>query len=253
MEGRDLTAPADDRLSFGRYLQAYRIEKGIRLERVAEETRIGLGTLEAIEQEDFARLPPDVFLIGFMRAFAGSVGADGEEAVQRYRSLRATALRTEQADREPEKIRAGLGGKLILCLALWGALVVLTLFGFARLKPHASEAAVRSETAPLAGALVVAGESSGPPPPPVEETGDKPPAAAFVLLVRAREDSWIKAVIDQGNPWEKTLKAGDELRVEAHADFNLLIGNAGGVRLILNDKPVPVPGKRGEVVNIHLP
>ena len=39
---------------FGRYLQAVRLEKGITLEKVSEETRIGLGTLKAIEQEALA-------------------------------------------------------------------------------------------------------------------------------------------------------------------------------------------------------
>ncbi|MBS1239180.1 MAG: Helix-turn-helix domain [Deltaproteobacteria bacterium] len=58
-------AGADDdsaQASFGRYLQAIRIERDIRLEQVAEETRIATATLDAIEDEDFNRLPPDVFL-----------------------------------------------------------------------------------------------------------------------------------------------------------------------------------------------
>jgi len=80
-------AGADDdsaQASFGRYLQAIRIERDIRLEQVAEETRIATATLDAIEDEDFNRLPPDVFLRGFLRAYAQTVGADPDEAVRRY-------------------------------------------------------------------------------------------------------------------------------------------------------------------------
>ena len=39
-----------DSLSFGRYLQAIRLEKKISLEQVAEQTRIGLGNLLLVEQ-----------------------------------------------------------------------------------------------------------------------------------------------------------------------------------------------------------
>ncbi len=49
------------------------------------------------------------------------------------------------------------------------------------------------------------------------------------------------------------LKAGEQLRLEAQSGFNLLIGNVGGVKLSLDNQPVTIPGKRGEVVNIHLP
>ena len=41
--------------------------------------------------------------------------------------------------------------------------------------------------------------------------------------------------------------------MEASAGFNLLIGNAGGLELEFNGKPVQISGKAGEVVNIQLP
>jgi hypothetical protein len=49
------------------------------------------------------------------------------------------------------------------------------------------------------------------------------------------------------------LKQGDRLELEASAGINLLVGNATGVQLILNDKPIKVPGKSGQVVNIQIP
>jgi hypothetical protein len=72
-------------------------------------------------------------------------------------------------------------------------------------------------------------------------------------MVSATENTWLKVVTDQGIPAEYNLKAGEHLKLEARSTFNLLIGNAGGVKLNLNNKPVNVPGKRGEVVNLQLP
>ena len=51
-------------LSFGRYLKAIRIEKGISLDEVSEETRIRIDTLRLIEKEDHDRLPSEVFVTG---------------------------------------------------------------------------------------------------------------------------------------------------------------------------------------------
>jgi cytoskeletal protein RodZ len=230
------------------------MEKGIRLERVAEETRIGLGTLEAIEQEDFSRLPPEVFMTGFLRAFAKAVGADGEEAVKRYGIQRAAALRTEQVDGEPERLRAGRGGKLALCLGLWVVLVAATLFGYQTWHVPQGGHAAPGAAPPHAEPLNETGKSPDlPPPAAAGQDGGKAPAAGYELRIQATEDSWIKVVIDQGHPVEKALKAGEELRLEAVSDINLLIGNAAGVCLTLNGKPVPVTGKRGEVVSLRLP
>ena len=74
-------------LSFGRYLQAIRLEKNISLEQVAAQTRIGLGNLMLVEQEDHDQLPAAVFVKGFLRSYAAAVGADGDEAVRRVRFL----------------------------------------------------------------------------------------------------------------------------------------------------------------------
>jgi hypothetical protein len=80
-----------------------------------------------------------------------------------------------------------------------------------------------------------------------------PRSSKYVLTIAAHENSWVKVVIDQGMASEHKLKAGEQLRLEALSGFNLLIGNVGGVKLSLNNQPVTVPGKRGEVVNLHLP
>ncbi|RPJ76354.1 MAG: DUF4115 domain-containing protein, partial [Desulfobacteraceae bacterium] len=78
-------------------------------------------------------------------------------------------------------------------------------------------------------------------------------ASGLKLTVTALENTWVKVVTDQGTPGEHTLKAGQQLKLEARRHFNLLIGNAGAVKLTLNNQPVTVPGKKGEPINLHLP
>ena len=73
------------------------------------------------------------------------------------------------------------------------------------------------------------------------------------LQVTALEDTWLKVIIDDKESNEYSLKSGDRIELEAGSGYNLLIGNAAGLEILLNDTPVSVPGKRGQVVTIHLP
>jgi len=249
-------AGADDdsaQASFGRYLQAIRIERDIRLEQVAEETRIATATLDAIEDEDFNRLPPDVFLRGFLRAYAQTVGADPDEAVRRYDACLRRLQRSTAADQEPQKARTGLSGTLVAALLLLAGLVAATLVGYRQWgqDPYAPSPAPQAVNADSAAAPPPA--VATPSPSEAVKRPQIPAVPKYVLTVSAQEDSWIKVSIDQGTPSEHTLKAGGQIRLEGQNGFNLLIGNAGGIRLNLDGKPVQVPGKRGEVVNLHLP
>jgi cytoskeletal protein RodZ len=238
---------------FGRYLQAIRIGRDIRLEQVAEETRIAISTLEAIENEDFNRLPPDVFLKGFLRAYAKVIGADPDEAVRRYEARCKLLQNGAAVDQEPQGIRSGLQGRLWVALILLAGLVAATLLGYQYWGQNREEV---SPTAPALSADSAVRQPTAAAPPPPSEAVKRPQIPAtpkYVLTVSAQEDSWIKVSIDQGTPLEHALKAGGQIKLEAQNGFNLLIGNAGGVRLSLDGKPVQVPGKRGEVINLHLP
>ncbi|MGE5256202.1 MAG: RodZ domain-containing protein [Hyphomicrobiales bacterium] len=240
--------------SFGRYLQAIRIERNIRLELVAEETRIALATLEAIENEDFGQLPPEVFLRGFLRAFAKAVGADPDEAVRRYDACRMMLPSDAATDPGQRVISEELRGKLIVSLILLAGLMAVSLLGYQQWSQPRRDAA-KNTPAPDSRS-VTTGQPSAVSPLLPSEAAKKPRIPAtpkHVLTVSAQEDGWIKVSIDQGTPSEHPLKAGSQVTLEAQVSFNLLIGNAAGMRLNLDGKPVHVPAKRGEVVNLHLP
>jgi cytoskeletal protein RodZ len=243
-----------ERVSFGRYLRSIRTERGVSLERLAEETKIGPGVLEAIEEEDFQRLPPPVFARGFLRAYARVVEADGDEVIRRYDAHRNMRRLSGEERHEPAREGLGMGGKLLISLALLAALIVVCLFGYRYwAAPGDGEPVLGEGPASEAALSAPASDNAASGSPVASPT---PPAAgktAQVLTITAQEDCWVKVVIDQGTATEHKLKAGGQVRLEARSSFNLLIGNAGGVKLQLNNAPVQVPGKRGEVINMHLP
>ncbi len=278
-------------LSFGRYLQSIRIEKGISLNEVSKETRIRLETLHQIEEEDHRHLPDEVYVKGFLRSYAKAIGADGEEAVQRYKSRLAVKRKIALSEAALHRTGGGFWRRLLLSLAAVLCLIAVTVYAVsawrersaskaavsgtiegtiespatapapapAAEKPVAVSAPSAEETAPAAAP---AGEM--PPVPAEEKDGGAefpaPPAATapeaagrLRLTIDTIEETWLKAIVDDQRAKQYRLNPGDHIELEGTRNFNLLIGNAGGIRLALNGKPVALSGKSGQVVTLQLP
>jgi hypothetical protein len=65
-------------------LRQIRERMNIDLDIIAQETKINIKVLEAIEQEDFEKLPTLVYLKGFLRGYAQSLGLDPQKVVEGY-------------------------------------------------------------------------------------------------------------------------------------------------------------------------
>ncbi len=70
--------------TIGEQLRLTREERGIPLREVSDETRISIHYLEAIESNDYKRLPGGIFNRSFVRAYARCIGYDEKAAVEGY-------------------------------------------------------------------------------------------------------------------------------------------------------------------------
>ncbi len=70
--------------TIGEQLRLAREEQQIPLREVSDQTRISIHYLEAIEVNDFQRLPGGIFNRSFVKAYAKYVGVDEKEAVEGY-------------------------------------------------------------------------------------------------------------------------------------------------------------------------
>ena len=84
-------------LTVGQYLQRQRKEKKIPLEYVAERTRITLAYLQALDKDDFHRLPGEFFTRGFLRTYAKFIELDPAEVIAAYQ------LQVEATGRSPQE------------------------------------------------------------------------------------------------------------------------------------------------------
>jgi len=67
-------------------LSSLRQRKGISLEAIAQDTKLKVATLKAIEEGNFDDLPGGVYNISYLRQYARAIGADESSFVQLYRS-----------------------------------------------------------------------------------------------------------------------------------------------------------------------
>jgi cytoskeletal protein RodZ len=70
--------------TIGEQLRLAREGRGIPLREISDQTRISMHYLEAIETNDYKRLPGGIFNRSFVKAYARYVGYDEKEAVEAY-------------------------------------------------------------------------------------------------------------------------------------------------------------------------
>src|SRR3990170_9008295 len=73
--------------SIGEYLKRVRETCGYSLEDLAGITKINLRYLEAIEKDDFGKIPGETFSHGFIRSYAKCIGISEEEISRRIREI----------------------------------------------------------------------------------------------------------------------------------------------------------------------
>jgi hypothetical protein len=89
------------------------------------------------------------------------------------------------------------------------------------------------------------------PPLPANEQPDQH-REDLVLHMAVTERTWVVVDADGGTVLQKVLNPGEAEDFKAHDHFDVTVGNASGITLTLNGKPLKSLGRRGEVKSVHL-
>jgi cytoskeleton protein RodZ len=271
--------------SFGERMRREREMRGITLEEIAESTKIGTRSLRALEEEDFGRLPGGIFNKGFVRSYARYLGIDEDQAISdftaayeksRSEPLLPDVLPPEETPRRDLPVRALIMAGLLLLavgVGIWRLPSDLPA-AYAAVKDRAGSWLGRAESvAPAQSAA--SGQKSPPAPTPnhtvkPEETSNAPasapqpvekpstaPAEAkpearsdFEVQIRARQDTWVSVSADGKLLLEGVLNASTERTLNARNQMVLKTGNAAGVELSHNGRPVPPLGAEHQVKTV---
>lgn len=263
-------APAEIQTSaLGAYLRARREAAGSSLEDMARSTRVGIRHLEALEEERLADLPSPVFVRGFIRAYCGFLRESPDPALSRYETLlgqrtstqAATALPGPRATWASSSVLVGLALLVILGVALIVVNLIVKRTGGTSVAAPKFEVSAPYAPPPVAPVPAPAASAAAPAKPavvPAPPAAPPPPAhssaGAQRLTMKAVEPTWIRVQPDEGRPIEELLPAGASREWSAERRFLVTIGNAGGVEITLNGKPLPPLGAKGSVIQrLELP
>ncbi len=272
--------------SFGENLRREREMRGVSLQEISAATKISVRFLQALENEEFGKLPGGIFTRSFIRAYAKYLGLDEDRVLAEYHLVTPAQSDLDISriamSKTAAKRQASYGG----LMAVFMAALLLTggylLYHYTRARTpvrtpaSTPTAAVPEETLPAGegtgltvrgpagdSATMEGGQTAVPEGQvgagatstgvPEAMTAVVPrPSEGLVLQVAATERSWIAIDADGKMVLQRVLSPGEVETVRAKESFDVTTGNALGVVLTLNGETLQPLGRRGEVKSVHL-
>jgi len=246
----------DDRTDIGKRLRAAREGKGVSLRHIADTTKLGISTLEALERGKVSRLPGGIYRRAIVRSFASEVGLDPEETLQAFLAQHPDDLPPPSSSRvadpviiaEPRPPRRGL---LQAAVKLFGAAVPV-LAGFYYFGGHSSpsSATKRMEnnlparpTDVWSPEIVPAGGFSEAPPPALHPV---------VVRLTASSSCVLRVTADGRLVLARRIEAGEQVEIELSDELLLSGDDAGAVQFSVNGQAGRLLGQAGEPLDVRI-
>ena len=225
--------------SIGLTLQQARQKRRLKLETISKKTKISIRYLKALEAEDWDVFPAPTYVQAFLRNYANFLNLDSDELVREYKKYLEAAAKIPATKRLiPKRIRTPF--------ALLRNLVFSPPADGSKIRPK------RLTILPVAISIMVLIVWGGwflffrsPSPPVIEVTEEK--KTPLILSVTVIEEVWVSITVDGKEEVQELLLAGDSRTWEAEESLKIRVGNAGGIELELNGKPLEPLGERGQV------
>ncbi len=257
--------------SVGRILRSARERQGRAVAEIADELCLTQQYLRAIEEDDVKSLPGVFFYKNFVRQYAAIVGVKPAELHAGVEALTAAAeepVLTGALAQPPVRPRDPIvtdSNRLYfanarLGLSLAGLVVVLLVCsGFYAWWSRPTEAAASKplppviQTAPQGSSPVVAKEiqltadqESGTDVDGVDQA-DVDSIDQVVLNLSATEKTWLSITSEGKRLFSGFLEPSQTKTLTGVDAARMTVGNAGGIEVRLNGKPIGPIGKSGQV------
>ena len=300
--------------SVGDTLRRERLQRKLDLDQVSHELKISRKMLDAIEADQFERLPGSMFAKAFVRQYAGLLGLDAEAlASQVQRTIEPPALQIVEKGRpavtpiEVPRVEEWnsvgdrgfrLSGSLpaaalvvvvmLICSAVYAwlqrprpapavhtnppvatrtepsstppAAPVQTAQTPPPLETPATQAATPAPVVETPAGVPVPAPTQAPtqaPPPaqtasPAQPQAEPGPPGPVHVEVIADEAVWVQARVDGKFVFAAVMDPNTKRVLDGANEVVLRLGNAGGVTILLNGKPIGSAGPKGQVRTLQL-
>jgi cytoskeleton protein RodZ len=273
-------------MDLGATLRRARQANRLTLEQLSRTTKISVANLRALEENDFDRLPANIYTRGFLRTFAREVGLDPEETVEQYLQQveEETAQQLEVERREAEAVAATRHQQLHHEPSPTRehdeqryprSLVPAPLRIQVDLKSLPAPAAVTAGVVMLGVviALVVwrggresidEATAAAAAEPPAAQTEPVQPAADDVVRATNVGDGplqielkttgpcWVSASADRAHVFARLMQAGDSQTSEAKDEFVMRVGDPSTLTVTVNGAALRSLGRPGVPVTVAM-
>ncbi|PYT82530.1 MAG: hypothetical protein DMG40_05860 [Acidobacteria bacterium] len=206
---------------FGERLKRERELREVSLDELSKATRISNRFLQALENEDWAKLPGGVFGHGFVRSIARYLGLSEESLLGEYDLARAENLPpapSKPVDPIPSP------PKWVPVGALLGGLVFLVaVFSIAKYGWHRTSHTAKQSAAATASSANLSLE----------------------LSLSTSATTHVRVIADDKVLLDSEVYAGETLHFTAKRQFDVSATNSAAVLLQLNGRPMPPLGSPG--------
>lgn len=239
-------------ISSGQKLRRARLEQGLSMEKVQEETKIRRRHLEALENDEPDPGVGRVYYRAFLRTYAAYLGLDPAPLVEEFAPVAP----------EPEEVPVPVRRRSrVPFLLLVVALIVGGLFAFRYLT--ATDPVVDPPVPPPPAVTPDPPAPPAPPPPRIVREDPHPgrtnlrvDAASLELVLRlgpgAEDRSWVRVQADGARVFEGSLEPGTTVTYRAERELVLRLGRPWAVTLELNGVLLGPAGPVGLVKDFHI-
>jgi len=236
----------------GEILKKRREDLGLDIREIADLLKIKSAYLVAIESDTFAELPAPVYTTGYIRSYAKYLDVDAESIVLHYTKNLSQPTHTTII---PIAFSKKKSPKIYYVVLLLVCASAVFFFG-----AHVWTTRNSKTKAPPRNAQVVKTVRPSVSKPPEENrglaaegTGDRFANGEHNLEIAATDTTWISVKYADGRSEEMLLRPGNVRGMRFSEKVLLKIGNAGGIKVRLDEKDLGVPGGRGQVISMSLP
>jgi hypothetical protein len=227
----------------GKLFKEKRESRGLTLVDVSNSLCLRKSLINAIESGDWKLLPHEVYVRGYLKEYAHLLNIYNEIADDLTHHREEVRIPAEIPAQQEVGTKYHLIPKRVVIYPLAFVLVI----GFFILGQIHKERNTSTQIQYAEHTSKNITDNAGSDVQDAIETSD-----AKKLMITCQERTWVSVVIDDIEKKEFMLNPQDIIVLNAREKYDLLIGNAGGVKLILNGKDLQPTGQSGEVKRIKL-
>ena len=248
-------------MQIGAYLRQVREDHALSLEEVAARTLIQPRLLRAIEAGALHQLPEAVYIQGFIKRYADSLGLDGTDCAEAFPSEKVLRIPQDSwkdspaAQLRPLHLYVAYVALIMASVSLLSFIVGRSAPGTANLPPSRTGTgqAQSGQPSPVQAAQQPTSGSSDQATIGLsslaQSTSARPPATDKPVQVdmKLTAQSWIEVEVDGEVKLAEVLPEGTERTWAANTQLRIRAGNAGGVMVAYNGEQAKPMGQPGAV------